>query len=244
MSDDVFFCISAYTGNFDILKYSSNNIVYIKKGASTTGEPKNSIKIDNYGCNIYAYLLFIINNYNNLPRRVLFTKNNIFPRHMSETIFKIRLSQNSRYFFDPENCTYRKPLAYIDIDGTFCEINNSWYIKNNTCRYFGSLDLFLNHCFEFKDNPRYIRFPPGGNILVPQKDILCRPIEFYQMLVETINYKENAPESFLLERSLDLIFNPLVKLSKTFDKKIPVSQNIPYSGIKRRLQSLTLPLLQ
>lgn len=243
MFNEIFFCISAYNGCFDITKYSKNHIIFLKEGANVRNAPTDLVKIPNYGYNIYAYLLFIIENYSNLPEFILFTKNNVYPRHISEEIFVSLLSRKARYIFDPHSCEYKKPFAFIDIDGKFCELNNSWYLQRNKCKFFGSLNSFLNHFFDLIDNPQYVRFPPGGNILVRKNDVLCRPIEFYEKLVSCIDYTENAPESFFLERSIDMIFNPDVSISKNFENPFPNSFGFSSQRVKNILQHITLPLI-
>ena len=241
--DNIFFCISAYSGDFEILNYAKEYKVYVKDNSKLSGIPSDAIYIKNHGYNLYAYLLFIIENYYNLPEKILFTKNNIFPRHLSRDRFISLLERQSRYMFDAKSCIYRQPFAFIDIDGKFAELNNSWYTRNAQCKFFGSLNKFLEHFFDFIDYPVYVKYPPGGNIMVGKNDILCRPREFYRSLIKCIDYKENAPESYFIERSLDIIFDENVKINGTFLKCFPAATEGSINTVKHFSQKAFLPLL-
>jgi hypothetical protein len=241
--DKPFFCISAYQGNFEILDFADDYKIYVKNGANLSETPLGSTVIENYGYNIYAYLKFIIENYNTLPDQVLFTKNNIFPRHMSRECFSELLINRSRYMFDASNCVYRKPFAFVNVDGRFSEFNNSWYVARKRCRYFGSLNEFLSHFFDFIDLPVYVQFPPGGNILVSKGDILNRPLEFYQRMICVFDYAYNAPETFFVERCLDIIFDVNVKTNNNFDKSFPSGHLRKHNNALQLAQKVLLPSL-
>ena len=54
----------------------------------------NNIRIKNVGYNIYSYLKFIIENYENLPETIVFCKDNIFERHIKISTFISLLRRN------------------------------------------------------------------------------------------------------------------------------------------------------
>ena len=86
---DHFFCISHFNGDISWVKNikKENYIIYNKSGNNIDQITSNYISIDNVGYNIYSYLKFIIDNYENLPSVIVFCKDNIFTRHISIELF-------------------------------------------------------------------------------------------------------------------------------------------------------------
>ena len=86
---DHFFCISHFNGDISWVKNIKKDkyIIYNKSGKNIDHITNNYISIKNVGYNIYSYLKFIINNYDNLPSVIVFCKDNIFTRHISIELF-------------------------------------------------------------------------------------------------------------------------------------------------------------
>ena len=210
----IFFCVSAFEGNLDLLKYADDYVVYVKEGGALSGLPEIYETVPNYGYNIYSYLNFIVENYDRLPDRIYFLKNNIYPRHLTEQEFVSQLQGGEDHFFSRNSIS--GDLSSFLKDGYFFEINNSWYLRENRPKYFGSAKKFYEHFFSRSLDEDYLRFCPGGNVMKTREQIKSRPVEFYKALMRAVDYKVNAPESFLLERFLDHIFCPSKRISNHY----------------------------
>jgi hypothetical protein len=189
-----------------IPEFTDNYLVYTKTGSSPlpyTLDRQKIKEISNIGYNIYDYLSFIIDNYNHLPDCTIFTKGNVFPRHISKSYFE-RVMNNG--FFTPIEDYHRHqekwPTCFHASDGGFCEINNSWYLQYFETKYFHNYNDFLVFCFKDPVIPRYIRFAPGANYVVPKENILKLPKIFYENLRMFVAHCQLPGEAHIVERSL------------------------------------------
>jgi hypothetical protein len=208
-----FFCVSFYDGNLDILKYAGEDYLVYFKGEENRAKYEefpmpNKVWIENTGYNLSAYLRYIEYHYEDLPEIVVFCKNSTYPRHVSEACFA-RLSMRDVYtpIVDPlvwEGMGF--PVAIRSSVGDFLEINDSWYARTKRGRYFNDFSSFFQFVFPDAPLPTYLRFGPGGNVVVPRSHIQLRSRAFYRNLRHFINYEELAVESFFVERALDAIF--------------------------------------
>jgi hypothetical protein len=212
-TSDNFFCISFYDGTDDLLKYTGGDHRVYFKGeknraafeALGSGEKEH---IPNIGYNIYAYLKFIIDEYDALPDVVVFCKNSIYPRHMRESEFARLCSR--RVFTPLVDRTYWTQLAFpvstICSDDGYLEINDSHYSRGRKGRYFSHFNDFYNFVFDGGARPGYLKFAPGANYVVPRENILLRSRVFYQNLLTLIAYEPLALECFFVERALEMIW--------------------------------------
>ena len=132
------------------------------------------------GYNINEYLSYIISNYHNLPDIMVFIKGNIINRHVSLDFLK-RVIDN-KYFTSIEEWNkdifnkihFVNKSSFISADGGWLELNNSWYLnkKKHPNKYFNNFNTFMNFIFKSYINPRYIRFCPGANYILPKYNIL------------------------------------------------------------------------
>ncbi len=221
-----FFCISHYEGDLSWVKYikKSKYIIY-NKGNNKLDDNLNSKKINNLGYNLYSYLLYICDNYDNLPDTIVFCKDNIFRRHITQEIFT-RLLRNN--IFTPlEDINYFGTSSLINIfisDNGFCEINNSWYRNYFPRKYFSDFNKFYNFIFKTDYNPQYIKFSPGANYIVPRENILLRSKNFYANLIKFLEHTNLSCESHFLERSLITIWNSNVQSSSIMNVNLSKSQ--------------------
>ena len=81
----------------------------------------------------------------------------------------------------------------------------------------------MNFIFKFYKNPRYIRFCPGANYILPKRNILKYDLVFYQNLKYIINYSQLSGESHILERALLTICNSEYETSEIMKK--PFDEN-------------------
>ena len=82
----------------------------------------------------------------------------------------------------------------------------------------------MNFIFKSYIPPKYIRFCPGANYIVPKNNIIKYSKEFYKNLKFLIKYSQLSGESHILERALYSIWNSQYEASEimqiSFDKNI------------------------
>ena len=194
-----------------INRYTKNYIIYDKCGEFE--ESDRIIHQKNVGYNIFDIFNFIITNYHCLPDVCVFIKANVF-KHCREEKFKMLIKNNS---FTPLESYENIPESDVHIksdDGGYMELNNNWYISShvnthgkNVNRYFKSYNQFLRKVFNNPVYPKWIRFAPGGNYIVPKENILFYSKRFYKRLIKYVNYHQLPSEAHILERSLFTIFS-------------------------------------
>ncbi len=218
---DHYFCISHFNGNLDWITSlnKENYIVYNKSGIKLPKEI-NHLNVNNVGYNIYPYLKFIIDNYNNLPNTIVFCKDNIFSRHIDFNLFKEYLKRDIFTCLEEKISKYRFPINLKISEAGFTEINSSWYKYNYPRLFFKDYNTFYNYIFEEVEIPHFLRFAPGANYIVPKNNILSRSRNFYKNLIKFISHSQFSCESHYLERSLYIIWNSSIKTSERMNNII------------------------
>jgi hypothetical protein len=205
-----FFVITQF--NYDlslIMNYVDDNYVIYDKSNTLDSNDCHIVKVPNVGYNIHDELHFIINHYDNLPELIVFVKGNFWKHCKVETFNKIIMNE---YFTPIEDYSdYPEYFAYKkDVDGGYMEINNSWFLLPNnfymTHEYIDTYNQFLDETFENPVYPEFVRFSPGGQYIVPRKNILYYTVDFYKRLIELVNYSQLPAEAHLLERAMYTIF--------------------------------------
>ena len=248
-----FFCISSFNDNLDwFQELDYPHIIYDKcskginksKYSSCIIEPSNlSKRYPNFniidgdieGYNLNEYLSFIISNYEKLPENVIFIKGNIIKRHISkEFLFN---AIDNKYFTSLEDWKLDKTSkdnffnrnSFILSDGGWVEKNNNWYLnkKRHPTKYFNNFNVFMNFIFKKYINPKYIRFCPGANYIVPKTNILKFNKQFYINLKFIIGHNQLSGESHILERALFSIWNSEYEVSAIMKKKFDTNSVFP-----------------
>ena len=101
------------------------------------------------------------------------------------------------------------PASKMAPDGGYLEINNSWYMNHLQWRYFGNVNKFLRDIYINPEIDTYIRFSPGGNYIIPSKNILKYSKNFYKQIIKILCWRptgEAPGEAHMLERALYTIF--------------------------------------
>ncbi len=183
-------------------------------------------KTPHLGHNVRDYCSYIVDNYNNLPERIIFCSGNVFPRHVSREFF-IKVMNNT--FFTPIE-DYRRhrekwPWSFFSSDGGYCELNNNWYLGSSSphpTKFFDTYNDFLSFCFKDPILPRYIRFAPGANYIVSKDQIRKYPKVFYENLRNFVSHSSTSipGESHIIERSLYTIWNCNFLINDAMNKKI------------------------
>lgn len=225
---DNFLVISNYHNDLSwVPAYTDRYLVYdrSKQGIYPPELDRTKIiKQPNVGYNLYDYFTYIIDNYDDLPAVVIFVKGNVFPRHVTEAEWN-RL-MNNRYFTPIEDWRMHLeqwPVSFFSSDGGFCEINNNWYLQYHPTKYFATYNDFLSFCFADSVIPRYIRFAPGANYVVPKENIQKYSKVFYENLRTFVSHGQLSGESHIIERALHTIWGGSYEPSPAMLSPIPAN---------------------
>lgn len=210
---NIFFCVSFYDGDASWIKNLGHRyIVYNKSGKELSGLD-SVVNIPNVGYNISSYLKFIVDHYEALPEKIVFCKNNVFPRHVTKEIF---FEACDRDVLTPindegswENLSF--PVSCLTNSGDFLEVNDSWYASKYKSRFFSDYDEFYKFIFQADYTPFYLSFSPGANYVVPRNNILLRSKSFYENLMTFVSHSQLSCESHFVERSLQAIWTSNIK---------------------------------
>jgi hypothetical protein len=241
-----FLCISNYNNDLDWLReYPNPHLIYDKTWNGGVLDNDNSGELpptnlrelypeynitnaSSNGYNISDYMDFIIDHYDNLPEVTAFIKGNIFPRHLSKETFD-RIINNKTFTpiedwraHDPNQGSLISGYAMISCDGGFMETNDSWYLNHpkHPTKYFRNYNDFLRFCFKDPVIPKYLRFPPGGNFVVPKEYILKYEKVFYQNLKTFTDHSRVSGEGQMIERALHTIWTCNFEVADSMKKLV------------------------
>lgn len=217
-----FFVVSCFSDKDDVNwlnSYAPSYHLYSKGNTRLDNLlSENITEISNVGYNIYSYFKYIVDNYDCLPDVMVFCKSNVFPRHISKSTFDELILRDSFTPLDePDRWNLDYPICDLSCENGYLEINDSWYLTaDNPTKYFHSFNDFYFSVFNSKVVPRYLRFSPGGNYIVPKANVLLRTKGFYKNLMEMVSHHKFSGESHIIERSLCIIWNSTVKENESF----------------------------
>ena len=193
-------------------EYTDNYLIYDRVHRF---EESDKIKHQvNVGANIYDIFDFISNNYDNLPETIIFCKGNVIPRHCGYEKFKNII--NNTNFTTIENYIRETPpyskgiYSFVDETDAYHENPievNSTVAHIHKSKYIFSYQEMLNSIFENPIFGEYIRFAPGGNHIIPKKDILKYNKHFYETMRHYVSWHVQPGEAYILERAMFTLFN-------------------------------------
>jgi hypothetical protein len=241
-----FFCISNYNNDLSWLsEYPNPHLIYDKTWAGGVVDNDNSGILppsnlkekypqynitngDPNGYNISDYMTFIIDHYDSLPDVVAFLKGNTIGRHVSKEYFD-RVINNKCFTcledwkeHDPNQAALQNGYAMFSCEGGWMETNDSWYLNHSKhpTKYFKNYNDFLDYCFVDAVHPRYVRFPPGANFIVPKEYILKYNKIFYENLRTFTRHTRVSGEGQMIERALYTIWLGNYEVSERMKKRV------------------------
>lgn len=194
------YIISRYNHDMlPILKYAKDRVIYDR-----SEEPmEESIKVPNIGTDIYDKFTYIVDNYDNLPELMCFTKANIFKYISEEEFKKIKDNKTFTPILTQNHKTYGDICYYKD--GMYYEKNDYWYLLEHPTKNYTTTDE-LKKLFNM-DEKQYNAFAPGSNYIVPKKNVLKHPKEFYEKLRSYLEWGVYPGEAQIIERNLYYIWS-------------------------------------
>lgn len=240
----IFFCVSFYEGDLSWVPAITDGQYHIyakNKVDDLSVDPEKTTVVENVGYNIYPYLKYIVDNYETIPDVVVFCKNNVFPRHVSRATFeRLALRKVFTAIEEPSRWNNKYPYSVLSSDNGFLEINNSWYTKLSPRKYFYSFDDFYSFIFRDVSRPRYLRFAPGGNYVVPKQNILLRSRNFYCNLMKFCEHHQFSGESHMIERALFAIWSSTAEESAAMSVLITDDALAKMSGKMREQEGSSI----
>ena len=211
--EDTLLVVSNHNADISwILEYTNNYLIYDRSDGDewvALFDRSKVKKVKNIGWDIYDKLTFIIDNYENLPDTMLLTKGNIFKYISKDEFDQICNNKTFTPIFTRNHKTYM-PACFYDEKGMFNEINNSWYLNEVKAKYFRSYNDFAKY-FGLP-TPKYLKFAPGSNYIIPKENILWYSKKFYSRLRDCVSYSMLPGEAQIIERSLYTIWSsPIIK---------------------------------
>ncbi len=208
-----------------VARLSDNYLIYDR--AHRWKETDKIKRQKNVGQNIYDMFDFIATHYDHLPSATIFCRAAImFPKGRQKPLSNgtcseakfLSLANNETFTelhdFGPE--AHDGHSSKMGPDGSFLEINNSWYFNIYRGKYFNNLNNFLRDVYVNPVIPEYIRFSPGGSYIVPKENILRYSRNFYEKLRKYVGWDVIVGEAHMLERALYTIFTCNYKVKKKY----------------------------
>lgn len=192
------------TDDISISIYNKGN-----DGINTTSSNVEFIPTPNTGREAKTYLDYIVSNYKNLPKKIIFTQghpnDHVSPNYINEFVDFLDSDEEFKYF-----STGILKIMKTDSPGIWNEsgnLNHGYWTNNHTEDSPCIRDII-------KIFPKSIEsgweFGAGAIFGVSKKCILSNSIEFYLELIQYLNSSEdviNPIEAHVLERMWKLIFS-------------------------------------
>lgn len=178
--------MNAYHGNTEWIKGYTSDVVFYDK------------KDKNVGSNIFDYMSYIVDNYDNLSDVTLFGKTNMLERHITKEEFDKVVNNKTFTPLLTKNHKIDGVINYYE-DGLYYEVNSSWYFHHYDKHYsnYGEVAKELG-----LPNPKYLGFAPGACYIVPKASIHKHSKEYYSKIKNMVSRSENPAEAHAIERSL------------------------------------------
>jgi len=195
--------------------YNQGHSSFVKKRKVNFRQTKHT------GHNLSDYLLYIIENYDNLPENLGFIKGNIFVRHIDKKEFLKRINYpgliplyskieviNPVDYKPIYSKIFKNLLMQQIIPGVMIEKNNDWYTKKwKKGKFNNTFNSFYEELFPNRAPLDFIPFVPGACMIVPRERILNRDLNFYKKVYEKCTYEFFPVEAYFTERAWFLLFN-------------------------------------
>lgn len=188
------YVLTHYQGDWEWVKeYTDDYLIYNRSEEEIPG----SIPQGNWGDADYDRLIYLVENYYNLPDVFLLSKSNLFKYITKEEFDEVKDNTDFTPLLTKHHKTYEPVCRYSgDI---YEEINNSWYLASVPAKYFQNYSEFAR-AFQLP-NPEYLKFAPGGNYILTKERVHKYSRDFYENLASILPYCQRPGEAQMIERS-------------------------------------------
>jgi hypothetical protein len=162
--------VAKYNENVDWCKKLNHKVTIYDKSDNPI---KESIKLKNVGREGETFLYHIVNNYNNLDDVTIFLQGNPF-----EHLYLLA-EWGSTFSEDQINMVIHKMNTEINDQSEFTTFYQVLYNDPNGTNNVNAKEACIKYYGESYDN---FTLSPGAQYIVPKKNILSRPLEFWERL--------------------------------------------------------------
>jgi hypothetical protein len=197
-----------------------------------TNRELGAIKASHVGHDLNNIFNFIVDNYDDLPLKIAFLKANIIGRHCTREYLELNINNDfyTNFYHDPK-VELDNRVNDVPFPGMYLEINDSWYVRQESHKLFCTFDQFAVRLFEDYKPGRHLLFSPGACFLITKEHILRHPKSLYLNLSEIASYDFFPDEAYMVERILPMIFMSGYNLRPDIDVlKVEISSKLQSSG--------------
>ena len=187
-----------------------------------------AIKASHVGHDLNNILNFVVANYDDLPEKIAFLKSNIIGRHCTQEYLELNINNDfyTHFYHDPK-VELGKRVNDVPFPGMYLEVNNSWYVRQESHKLFCTFDQLADRLFDNYKPGRYLLFSPGACFLITKEHILRHPKSLYLNLSDIASYDFFPDEAYMVERVLPMIFMSGYNLRPDIDDlKIEISRKL------------------
>jgi hypothetical protein len=207
--------IARYRENIDWINYIDTNLYDVFIYNKGTKLPNilncNIIELENKGRETHTYLYHIINNYENLPEKIIFTQANPFDHVNTNFINQINNFNicNDKFFY------FSKDILNIQYDSNKNKFFENGILNNKKWENYHELNSPISKVMkklfkDFKEEHLKIVFGTGAIYGVNKELILRNDKGFYTSCIDILNNSSNLinpDEGHVFERLWFYIFN-------------------------------------
>lgn len=202
--------IARYNEDLSWLKenFRDQKVIIYNKGTDDINLPDNNysiIKLPNIGRESHTYLYYIINNYNNLPERVIFLQGDPINNFFTELVFSLSDYQKIRKTNCENIIAWSCRTFNVERENKILsDISQSkWHNTNYKNHNFKA--FLIDYILGSDTLKKEYKYSPGANFAVDREKILSRELEYYIKIFNTLD-NISPIEGHFLERSWDIIF--------------------------------------
>lgn len=245
---EIKYIVARFEEELEWLAPIAGDCIIVNKGPPLSNiKPRMIIESENVGRESESYLRYIVNNYENLPDVCVFTQGDIsdhikdsngidYLKLIAEQANEFGMSRPRAQCSNPYDKDWG-PSWNLRHDGYYLHDNYkngvhtlfySWFVRNVSDRY-----------------PRLMRIHMNGIFAVRRDQILLRPKQYYERMLNQVNWHSNPIEGHFFERSWYYIFNlpdfvkPHSGISYTVLKAV-IDERVKLSGCSHPPSDLTL----
>lgn len=171
--------------------------------------PKDKvIKTQNIGNVDYSKLLYLIDNYDNLPDTFLWIKSNLFKYITPEEFDKVKDNKHFTPLLTQGHLCYTDEQGWVNYyeNEMYHERNNSWYLNTeHRPKYVESFNEWAK-IHGLPQNLHYIPFAPGGNYILTREKVHKYSRDYYENMASMLDWAQLPGESQCCERSYYLMW--------------------------------------
>lgn len=172
-------------------------------------DPDKVVKTKNIGNVDYDKLLYLVDNYDNLPETFLWIKTNLFKFITPEEFNLVKNNKDFTPLLTQYHLCYTDEQGWVnfyDEHGMYHERNNSWYLNTeHRPKYIESFNEWAE-IHMLPKNLAYLPFAPGGNYILTSEKVRKYSRDYYENMASMLDWSQLPGEAQCAERSYYLMW--------------------------------------